>query len=70
MNKNNTKRPVKVIGICGSMREGSYTRAALKLALKGAQEGGAEAKLLELRDYQLVFFGAMEEDEYLSLIHI
>ena len=33
---------LSVIGICGSLREGSYTRMALEIALQGAGELGAE----------------------------
>jgi NAD(P)H-dependent FMN reductase len=46
---------VRVAGICGSLRKKSYTRMALKVALGGAEEAGAEARLIDLRDYQLVF---------------
>src|ERR1035438_2443 len=46
---------VRVVGICGSLRKKSYTRLALKLALRGAEEAGAVSKLIDLRDYQLVF---------------
>jgi len=46
---------VRVVGICGSLRKKSYTRLALKLALRGTEEAGAEAQLIDLRDYQLVF---------------
>jgi FMN reductase len=46
---------VRVVGICGSLRKTSYTRLALKLALRGAEEAGAETQLIDLRDYQLVF---------------
>ncbi len=46
---------VRIVGICGSLRKKSYTRLALKVALRGAEEAGAEASLIDLRDYQLVF---------------
>ena len=46
---------VKVVGICGSLREGSYTRMALGIALRGAEERGAETQLIDLRKYKLVF---------------
>lgn len=46
---------IRVVGICGSLRKKSYTRVALKLALRGAEEAGAEVHLIDLRDYQLVF---------------
>jgi NAD(P)H-dependent FMN reductase len=46
---------LKVIGICGSLREGSYTRMALAIALEGAQELGAETQIIDLNKYDLVF---------------
>lgn len=45
--------PVLVAALSGSMREGSFTTAALRIALKGAAEVGARTKLLDLRDYNL-----------------
>jgi NAD(P)H-dependent FMN reductase len=50
-----------VVGICGSLRRGSHTRQALTIALEGAQEVGAETRLIDLRDYRLVFCG--DDDE-------
>jgi NAD(P)H-dependent FMN reductase len=49
------KVKIRVVGICGSLRKGSYTRMALSIALRGAEEAGAETQLIDLRDYQLVF---------------
>jgi multimeric flavodoxin WrbA len=43
------------VGICGCLRKKSYTRLALKLALRGAEEAGAESHLIDRHDYQLVF---------------
>ena len=62
---------VKVIGICGSLRSGSYTRRALAISLEGAEEVGADIKLIDLRDYQLIFSdGKEKEEEYPEDIHI
>src|SRR6266516_5546005 len=47
--------PCKIIGISGSLRSGSYTTMAVALALKGAQELKCGTKLINLREYQLVF---------------
>lgn len=58
------KAPVKIIAICGSLREGSYTRAALQVALQGAAESRADVKLIDLREYKLVFQGLIDEQEY------
>ena len=46
---------LRVIGICGSLREGSYTRMALAVALEGARELGAETEIVDLKTYNLVF---------------
>lgn len=46
---------VKIIGLCGSLRENSHTRLALKAALKGAEQAGAVTELVDLREYNLVF---------------
>jgi FMN reductase len=54
-----------VVGICGSIRDGSYTRNALEIALRGAEEGGATTELIDLRDYQLIFCdGKDDENKY------
>ncbi len=44
-----------VVGICGSLRRKSNTRMALQIALNGAEEVGAKTKLIDLRDYNLIF---------------
>ncbi len=46
---------IRVVGICGSLRPNGWTLAALKIALAGAEEKGATAELLDLRDYGLPF---------------
>lgn len=57
-----TDTPIRVVAICGSIREGSYTRMAADLALKGAQELGATTKLIDLRDYELAFCDGKEDE--------
>ena len=46
---------VKVVGISGSRRPGSHTRMAVRFALEGAEQAGAETRLLDLREYDLPF---------------
>ncbi|MDX1810690.1 MAG: NAD(P)H-dependent oxidoreductase [Gammaproteobacteria bacterium] len=46
---------VKVIAICGSLRETSFTRMALELALNSAAELGADTQLIDLREFNLIF---------------
>ena len=56
------KKPdtIRVVGICGSVRKGSYTRKALAVALRGAAETGAHTELLDLIEYKLLFAGVGE----------
>jgi NAD(P)H-dependent FMN reductase len=53
---------VRIVGIAGSLREGSYTHMALATALRGAAELGAQTQLINLRDYQLPFCGSGDEE--------
>jgi NAD(P)H-dependent FMN reductase len=46
---------LRVVGICGSLREPSYTRFAVRIALHGAAELGAQTHLIDLRQYALAF---------------
>ena len=52
-----------VVGVPGSLREGSYTATAVSYALLAAEDAGAEAELLDLREYDLPLFDPDEEDE-------
>jgi FMN reductase len=53
---------IQVAGICGSLRQGSFTRLALQVALAGAQEAGAQTRLIDLREYQLIFCEGKEDE--------
>src|SRR4051794_40236064 len=46
---------VTVVALSGSLREGSYTTMALRVALRGAAEAAANVGLIDLRDYELAF---------------
>ncbi len=61
MNKT-SPRPVSVVAICGSLRSGSTTHAALRIALSGAEAAGAEVALLDLREHDLVFQGSVSQE--------
>jgi NAD(P)H-dependent FMN reductase len=50
-------KDIHIAGIGGSLREGSYTRMAVAVALQGATDAGASARLIDLRDYDLPFCG-------------
>jgi multimeric flavodoxin WrbA len=51
------KSGIRVVGICGSLRAIGNTKTARSIALRGASEFGASTSLLELRDYELHFYG-------------
>ena len=57
-----TEPPIRVVAICGSIRPGSCTDMALRVALRGAEETGAETQLINLRDYELVFCDGKEDE--------
>ena len=58
-------RPCKIVGISGSLRSGSYTTMADGLGLRGAEELKCETKLINLREYHLVFCdGKDDESQY------
>ncbi|MFB6137105.1 MAG: NADPH-dependent FMN reductase [Halobacteriaceae archaeon] len=49
---------VRVVAVCGSLREGSVTRVALRHALDGAADLGAETDLVDLRHLDLPVYDA------------
>lgn len=51
-----------VVAVCGSRREDSYTRRALRVALDAASEAGAETELLDLRAIDLPPFDPDAEE--------
>ena len=59
-----TNKSIRVTGVCGSLSADGATKQALAIALKGAAEYNAETALLELRDFNLVFYGSVPQDEY------
>jgi len=48
--------PVRVVAVCGSLRDESFTRTALDHALAGADDRGAQTELIDLRAYDLPVF--------------
>jgi NAD(P)H-dependent FMN reductase len=54
---------IHVVGICGSIRAGSFTRMALAETLAGAAGEGAATRLIDPRDYQLPFVTAPDGPE-------
>ena len=56
------QRTPNVVAVCGSMRDGSHTRTALKHVLDAAEEAGAETELIDPRNYDLPIFDPDEEE--------
>jgi NAD(P)H-dependent FMN reductase len=50
-----------VAAICGSLREGSDTRKALRIALDEAEDRGASVDLIDLRKLELPLFDADDD---------
>ncbi len=59
-----TNDSIRIAGVCGSLSANGATRKALAIALKGAAEYNVETALLDLRDFNLVFYGSVPPDEY------
>jgi NAD(P)H-dependent FMN reductase len=49
-------RPLRVLGVSGSMRQQSRSAIALQLALDAAEQNGAEARILDLRAVELPMY--------------
>ena len=48
--------PLRVVGLGGSLHVPSNSLAALRIALEGAQEAGAEVALMDIRELDLPFY--------------
>ncbi|CCQ34677.1 NADPH-dependent FMN reductase [Halorhabdus tiamatea SARL4B] len=51
-----------VVAISGSLRDDSYTRKSLRIALDAAEDAGASTELLDLREWELPVFDADTEN--------
>lgn len=45
--------PIRVVGLSGSLREESFTRRVVQIALQGAEAAGAEVEFLDLREHPI-----------------
>ncbi|MCB2155027.1 NAD(P)H-dependent oxidoreductase [bacterium] len=55
--------PIKIIGLCGSLRPGSYAAKALKIALESARQAGAEVEYFDQVENPLPFCDGHHLDE-------
>ena len=56
-----TYRP-KILAFAGSLRKESLNKKLIKVAVKGAQEAGADVTLIDLKDYPLPIYDQDIED--------
>ena len=52
----------KILAFSGSLREKSYTKRVLKVAIEGAKKAGAEITIVDLKDFPLPFYNADLQD--------
>jgi chromate reductase, NAD(P)H dehydrogenase (quinone) len=57
-----TKQP-KILAFAGSLRKESFNKKLVKIAIKGAQEAGAEVTYIDLKDYPLPIYDGDIENE-------
>ena len=57
-----TENNILIAGICGSLRDGSYTRMAVNVALQGAHEVGVQTQLIDLKEYDLILCDGKEDE--------
>jgi len=57
-----TSKQVTVVGISGSLRNGSYTTLATAEALRGAEQEGALTHLINLSEYDLKFCNGGDDE--------
>jgi FMN reductase len=55
-------KPLGIVGLGGSLRPGSSSRAALKVSLDGAAEAGARIDLLDLRELNLPMYDPSSDE--------
>lgn len=53
---------IRVVGICGSLRDNSHTAQAVRIALEGAKEYRVDTRLIDLKDYDLVFCDGRDDE--------
>ncbi len=56
------KKP-KILAFAGSLRKDSYNKRVVKVAIEGAEKGGAEVTYIKLEDYPLPVYNADEHKE-------
>lgn len=53
----------KILAFAGSLREGSYNKKLVNIAIRGAKEAGAQVTVIDLKDYPLPIYDQDIEDK-------
>jgi FMN reductase len=61
---------LRVVGLGGSLRAGSTSRAALRTALEGAASAGAKTHLLDLRELDLPLYNPDDDEPTAQAAHV
>jgi NAD(P)H-dependent FMN reductase len=64
--KMNSRSPINVLGVAGSMRNGSLSSHALKLVLEEAKKYGSDSRVLELREVRLPIYDPSRSESDVS----
>jgi NAD(P)H-dependent FMN reductase len=64
--KMNSRSPINVLGVAGSMRKGSMSSHALKLVLEEAKKYGSDSRVLELREVRLPIYDPSRSESDVS----
>lgn len=55
-------RQTKILAFAGSLREKSYNKRVLKVAIEGAKQAGAEVTYIDLKDYPMPIYNSDLQD--------
>ena len=54
----------KILAIAGSLREHSYNKRVLNIAVKGARDAGGEVTIVDLRDFPMPSYNADDQEQH------
>jgi chromate reductase, NAD(P)H dehydrogenase (quinone) len=57
-----SKKP-KILAFAGSLREHSYSKRIVKIAVKGAEDAGAEVTYIDLRSFPMTIYNADDHEK-------
>ena len=58
------ERPIFVLGLGGSLRQPSESEVALRMALRGAEEAGAQTEIITAEGLNLPLYPSPRMDEH------